>query len=526
MNDVFFDYFDDFVFVYIDDIFIYSNFKKEHIKHVKKMLQRLRDADLQADIDKCEFSVHEIKYLDLIVRRNEIKMNSKKIEIILQWATSQNLKQIQSFLKFCNFYKRFIKNFAKIVKSLIKLIRKNVSFVWSDACRRAFELLKRTIIKTSILAHFDSKKQTYIKNDSSNFVSVDVLSQMRENDELHSVTFFFKNLVSTKCNYEIYDKKLLTIVRCLEQWRSELLFIKSNVLIKMLTNHKNLKYFMFTKQLNRRQSWWTQFLIDFHFIIFYLLEKSNDKANSLIKRVENISNKKNDRQKQQHQILLSIDKFDKDLQTIKLTIMLESNKLRLLQKVHDQFASKHLEVNKILKLFKRNYRWSKMIKNVKQFIRNCHICKKTKAARDKYQELLNSLSISDRFWTNIIFDFVIELLDSRDYNVILMIIDRLSKMHHYIYCITDENETTIEETIKLFIQHVWKLHELFTTMIFDRESQFISLIWDTVCKMLKIKTKLFTAFHSETDEQSEIFNQKMKRYLRAYVNHQQDDWAD
>jgi hypothetical protein len=160
-----------------------------------------------------------------------------------------------------------------------------------------FELLKRTIIKTSILAHFDSKKQTYIKSDSSNFVNVDVLFQMKENDELHFVTFFSKNLVSTKWNYEIYDKKLLTIVRCFEQWRSELLFIELNVSIKMLTNHKNLKYFMFTKQLNRRQNWWAQFVIDFHFIIFYLLEKFNHKADFLIKRVEDISNKKNDRQK-------------------------------------------------------------------------------------------------------------------------------------------------------------------------------------------------------------------------------------
>ncbi len=83
MNDVFFDYLDDFVFVYIDDIFIYSNFKKKHIKHVKKILQRLRDADLQVDIDKCEFSVHETKYLSLIVDRNEIRMNSEKKKIIL-----------------------------------------------------------------------------------------------------------------------------------------------------------------------------------------------------------------------------------------------------------------------------------------------------------------------------------------------------------------------------------------------------------------------------------------------------------
>ncbi len=138
-------------------------------------------------------------------------------------------------------------------------------------------------------------------------------------------------------------------------------------------------------------------MIDFHFIIFYLLEKFNDKTDFFIKRVENISNKKNDRQKQQHQILLSIDRFDKDVQTIELTIIFESNRLRLLQKMHDRFASKHLEINKILKLLKKNYQWSKMIKNMKQFIKNCHICRKTKAARDKYQELLNSLSIFNRF---------------------------------------------------------------------------------------------------------------------------------
>jgi hypothetical protein len=128
MNDVFFDYLDEFVSIYINDILIYNNLKVEHIEHVKKMLQRLRDVELQTDIDKCEFFVHEIKYSRLIIKRNEIRMNLKKIQIILQWSTSQNLKQIQKFLKFCNFYRRFIRNFVKIVKSLIKLIWKNVSF--------------------------------------------------------------------------------------------------------------------------------------------------------------------------------------------------------------------------------------------------------------------------------------------------------------------------------------------------------------------------------------------------------------
>ncbi len=147
MNDVFFDYFDDFVFAYINDIFIYNNFKKKYIKHVKKILQCLRDTSLQANIDKCEFFVYEIKYLNLIVRQDEIKMNSKKIETILQWSISENLRKVQELLKFCNFYEKFIKNFVKIVKSLIKVTRKNVIFNWNEACKVAFNLFKKTIIE-------------------------------------------------------------------------------------------------------------------------------------------------------------------------------------------------------------------------------------------------------------------------------------------------------------------------------------------------------------------------------------------
>jgi hypothetical protein len=505
---------------------VYNNSKVEHTEHVKKMLQRLRDAELQANINKCEFFVHEIKYLRLIIKRDEIKMNSKKIEIILQWSTSQNLKQIQKFLEFCNFYRRFIRNFVKIVKSLIKLIRKNVLFNWNESCKAAFELLKRTVIEASILVHFDFKKQIYIENDSSDFVFAEVLSQMRENDELHLVTFFSKNLASIECNYEIYDKELLTIVRCFEQWKFELLSIEFDVSIKMLTNHKNLKYFMITKQLNRRQNRWAQFLANFHFVITYLFEKLNEKADSLIKRIEDVLEKKNDRQKQQNQILLSFERFDENLQTVELIIVFESNRLSLMQEMHDQFASSHSKINRTIRLLRKNHRWSEMIRDVKQYIRNCHTCRKVKTARDKYHELLNSLSMSNRSWTDITFDFVTKLLDNKDYNAILMIVDRLSKMHHYISCTTDENETTIEKIVKLLIQHVWKLHELSTTMISNKDSQFVSLIWNTICRMLKIKAKLFIAFHSKTNEQSEIFNQEMKRYLRAYVNHQQNDWAN
>ncbi len=124
-------------------------------------------------------------------------------------------------------------------------------------------------------------------------------------------------------------------------------------------------------------------------------------------------------------------------------------------------------------------------------------------------------------------NFVIELPKIKnDFNVILMIVDRLTKMHHYVPCVVEKEETSVEETARLLINQVWKLHELSSTIVSDRDSQFVSLVWKAICQRLKIDVKLSTAFHSETDDQSEIANQEMKRYLRSYCNYQQNDWFE
>jgi hypothetical protein len=141
------------------------------------------------------------------------------------------------------------------------------------------------------------------------------------------------------------------------------------------------------------------------------------------------------------------------------------------------------------------------------------------SSRNKYSKLLNSLSISKRSWMNITINFVIELSENKDFNAILMIINRLTKMHHYISCTITKEETNAEKIARLLINHVRKLHELSSTIISNRESQFILLVWKAICQTLKINVKLSIAFYSETDDQSEIANQKIKRYLRNFCNY-------
>ncbi len=199
----------------------------------------------------------------------------------------------------------------------------------------------------------------------------------------------------------------------------------------------------------------------------------------------------------------------------------ESNQLKfdIIKKIHDQSASEHSDIRRTCKYLQKWYYWSQMKQSVKKYVRNCHICKRFKSSRNKYSKLLNSLSISKRSWMNITMNFVIELFENKDFNVILMIINRLTKMHHYIFCIAAKKRINAKKIARLLINHVWKLHELSSTIVSNRESQFISLVWKTICRTLKINVKLSIAFHSKIDDQSEIANQEMKRYLRNYCNY-------
>ena len=156
-----------------------------------------------------------------------------------------NVKDVQSFLWFINFYRRFIYNYNKIAASLTHLICKNVVFKWFSECENAFNTLKKAFMFNVILCHYNSDLKLVIKTDASDYVSEGILSQYNENSVLHSVTYFFKKHSPAECNYEIYDKELMVIVHTFEEWCPEL--EGSLTPVEVITDHKNLEYFMSTK---------------------------------------------------------------------------------------------------------------------------------------------------------------------------------------------------------------------------------------------------------------------------------------
>ncbi len=169
------------------------------------------------NIIKCKFHVTQVLYLELIIIIEEIKMNSFKINIIVNWLILINVKDIQSFLDFANFYKRFIYDYSRITISLTRFIRKDVLFVWFQKCQIAFNILKKVFTFKIILRHYNSDHKIVIEINALNYVFKDILFQYDENKILHLIAYFSKKHNSVECNYKIYDKKLMIIVHAFEK---------------------------------------------------------------------------------------------------------------------------------------------------------------------------------------------------------------------------------------------------------------------------------------------------------------------
>ena len=300
------DFLDDFVSAYIDDILIYTNGSRtEHEEQVKKVLVKLQAAGLQIDIDKCEFSVKSTKYLGFIIEAGKgIRMDPKKVQAILEWEPPRSVQGIQSFLGFANFYRRFIKVYSEIVAPLTALTTKESregEFSLTPQALAAFERLKKAFTTAPVLAQFDPDRETVMETDASGWVTAATLSQYGDDDVLHPCAFFSRKMAPAECNYEIYDKEMLAIIRALEEWDAEL---RSVPRFLILTDHKNLEYFMTTRKLNERQVRWSLVLARYNFTLQYRPGKLGGLPDSLTRRPQDLPANAEDERVQYRQVQL------------------------------------------------------------------------------------------------------------------------------------------------------------------------------------------------------------------------------
>ena len=666
INDTLREFLDHFCSAYLDDILIYSRTREEHVQHVRAVLTELRNVGLYAKLSKCEFFVSETRFLGLIVGKDGIRMDPEKVRAIQDWKAPLNLKDVQGFLGFANFYRRFVRGYSSIVRPLVELTRKDVKFQWNEECDLAFNCLKLAFVNAPILAPFDWDREILLETDASDFVSAGVISQYDDNGILRPVAYFSKKHTCTECNYEIYDKELLAIVRCFEEWRPEL--EGSAFPIKVLSDHRNLEYFTTTKQLNRRQARWAEFLSRFRFKINYRPGKQGEKPDALTRRSADLPKKGDERLRFQSQVVLKRENFeipsilpptppdsepedlpktpkrrkrvrfkgldppepepelkseeccinvltrqqasqlpaaetpapspnlnptsrpereepeipapqetrqsatevvlpdeisrlyakacqeDENMQSLMNAVREGRSKHKsvqiaqcdfrndylfyrdrlyvpdddelkaaLLKLFHESPAAGHPGRARTYQLLSKDYYWKGMDAYTRRWVRNCETCRRIKPSREGRRGLLQPLPVPQKVWIDLSMDFVTHLPKCDGFDAILVVVDRLSKMRHYIACRTTDNA---RDLAYLFKREIWRLHGTPETIVSDRGIQFVNEFWRQLCELLSVQRRLSTAYHPESDGQTERMNAVLEQHLRAYVSYMQDDWVE
>jgi len=267
---------------FINDILVAMDTEEGHDELVAEVLKRLEENDLFVKLEKCKWKVREVEFLGVVIGPRGVEMQKEKVEGVLNWSAPRNVKEVQKFLGLANYYRRFIKDFAKIAAPLHVLVRKEQKWKWKKEQEEAFGKLKAVFTTEPVLAILDIDREIRVEADASDYVTGGVLSTKCEDGKWRPVAFISKSLNTTERNYEIHDKEMLVVIRCLEAWRHYL--EEAKLEFEIWTDHKNLQYFMTSQKLNRRQARWVLYLSRFNFALKHVLGKSMRKADGLSRR--------------------------------------------------------------------------------------------------------------------------------------------------------------------------------------------------------------------------------------------------
>ena len=242
----------------------------------------MEENDLYVKPEKCVWKVRKVLFLGVVMGEGRVEMEEEKVAGVLRWPTPQCIRDVRKFLGLANYYRRFVKNFAKVALPMNKLTRKDKKWRWGEEQQKAFKLLKGIFTTRPVLATPDLDEEFRVEADASNFATGGVLSVKCKDDLWRPVAFISKALNETERNYKIHNKEMLGVIWCLESWRH---FLEgARVKFEIWTDHKNLEYFMTSQNLNRRQARWALYLSRFDFTLKHVPGTKMGKADGLSRR--------------------------------------------------------------------------------------------------------------------------------------------------------------------------------------------------------------------------------------------------
>lgn len=565
-----------FALSYFDDMIVFSRTPAEHTEHVRQLLETLRDNDLVCNPAKCQFSQHEVKFLGHILTPTGIAMDPAYLEAIANYPEPTTPKELQRAMGFLNFYRQFIRNYAEIAAPLSKIQNADRhSFVFGPAESAAFSQLKAAFLANCNLAHARYDAKFWIEADASNHALGAALLQADETAPegtlvLRPVAYYSRKLTPAELNYPTHDHELLAVVEAVRRFKPFIAGSPHTLTIR--SDHRNLGFFLQSQNWNPRQMRWFTELQDLNFKFEYVPGPQQVLSDALSRRSdyealpEELASRRVSILTPQHfaaaftaaralgpgegildeiREALPDDEYARRITTriaehepgvARFTItddLLYRDKLiyvplgrlrtELLQLRHDTPLAGHFGITKTAHSLQREFWWPRLWDDVVSFVGSCDPCSRAKATHHAPAGLLRPLPVPDAPWCDISVDCITDLPASHGKTALLVVVDRFSKQAHFIPTV---KELTSEMMASLLIDGVIKYHGIPKTMVSDRGPQFVARSWRRLAKLLQIDVKLSSAFHPETDGQTERANQIIEEVLRKFVGHAQNDWVD
>jgi hypothetical protein len=400
MNNVFQEYLDKFVIVFLDDILIYSKSEEEHEHHLRMVLKVLREHQLYAKLRKCSFYQKKIHYLGHIISKDGITVDPEKIEAIREWSTPKNVTEISSFMGLACYYRIFIEGFSNIAHPVTYLQKKGVKFQWTLDCEKSFQHLKKLLTSAPVLRIADPNEDFIVCTEAFKEGLGGVLSQNG-----FVICYESRKLKEHERHYATHDLELVAIVHSLRKWRHYLMGKR----FELRTNHNGLKYLFDQPTLNSIQRRWLEFLSEYDFDIKHIKGKENRVVDALNRRVHELhattismyQSYLKDRIIEAAKLDLQYKELVEKLQQGNLQQKIEEYKLDndeilmyrgkiyvpnsqelknlILREMNNVPYVGNPSYQKTIASFKSQYYWRGMKKEVVDFIAKCLECQKVKA---------------------------------------------------------------------------------------------------------------------------------------------------
>lgn len=543
--------------IYVDDIHITSTSFAEHMYHLEQIFNKLAQHNITINRKKSQFLKNQIMFLGHIISEKGILMDPDKIQTIQNFQPPKTRKQVQAFLGFINFYRKFIRDLSQDTGYLSKLTKKDAKWIWGDTQQQTFERIKQKFIEDIIIQFPDFDREFYLNTDASATHLGAELYQINEEGQHQTLGFVSRTLKAAERNYNTTELELLAIVFACKKFRNYLLGNK----VKVLTDHHALTFLNTCQLLNARLIRWATFLQEFQLEIKHIPGRENIGADTLTRYPQSptedtqISTKTiiinkltlldySPELREQFKELEALQKGDEHINKLKRrmsqranhNLMLHQNLLfrqsntgeyqivvpgaivrPLVEETHRIYG--HCGTYKTFKLLQQNHQFKNMYQTIKRIIKVCDLCQKAKISNLTARG--PTLSLTPEEPRELISADLMGPLPRGQggCRYILALLDVFSK---YIKLYPLKRATT-DTIIKRIIRDYIPTMGLFKKILTDNGTQFTSHKWDQVMSGLNIKSIHTTTYHPESNPVERV-NREIGRLLRTYCHRQHTNW--